>query len=104
MNILLCCNGGFSTSLVVSKMQEAATKLGENHTIWAVNVDAVSEHIANVDVILLGPHMKFMLEPVEEIASKYHVPVGIIAQQDYGRCNGENVLTLAKSLKAGKES
>ena len=36
MNILLCCSGGFSTSLVVSKMKEAAKQKGVDCRIWAV--------------------------------------------------------------------
>lgn len=102
MNILLCCGGGFSTSLVVSKMQEAAKEIGELHTIWATNVDAAKNHIPNADVVLLGPHMKYMLKHVEEIADRYGVKVGMIPQLDYGRCNGKNVLALAKHLKEGE--
>lgn len=98
MNILLCCGGGFSTSLVVSKMQEEALKQQKEYTIWATNVDAVSDHVANVDVILLGPHMKFMLNKIQELAKTYHVPVDMIAQQDYGRCNGPAVLAQAERL------
>lgn len=98
MNILLCCGGGFSTSLVVSKMQEEALKQKKEYTIWATNVDSVNDHITNVDVILLGPHMKFMLGNVKELAETYHVPVDIISQQDYGRCNGPAVLAQAERL------
>lgn len=98
MNILLCCGGGFSTSLVVSKMQEEAKRQGKDYNIWATNVDAVSEHAGNANVILLGPHMKFMLDNVVDTVANYHIPVGIIPQMDYGRCNGKNVLALAEQL------
>lgn len=37
MRILLACNAGMSTSMIVSKMEEIVQKNGENHIIWAVD-------------------------------------------------------------------
>ena len=45
MRIMLACNAGMSTSLVVAKMQDAAKAHGKDYKIWAVGDQAV------VDVI-----------------------------------------------------
>lgn len=36
MRIMLACNAGMSTSLVVAKMQDAAKAQGKDYKIWAV--------------------------------------------------------------------
>lgn len=38
-NILLACSAGMSTSLLVTKMEEAAKVKGLEVTIWAVSQD-----------------------------------------------------------------
>ena len=35
MRIMLACNAGMSTSLVVAKMQDAAKAHGKDYKIWA---------------------------------------------------------------------
>ena len=37
MRIMLACAAGMSTSLVVSKMQEAAKNQGKDYKIWRLN-------------------------------------------------------------------
>lgn len=101
MTILLCCGGGFSTSIVVSKMKEEAAKQGKNYTIYATAVDDAINEMDHVDVILLGPHMKYMLAQVQKDAAEKHVAVGVIDVKDYGRANGPNVLKQAESLVNG---
>lgn len=41
MRILLACNAGMSTSMIVSKMEEIVQKNGENHIIWAVDIELI---------------------------------------------------------------
>ena len=36
MRIMLACNAGMSTSLVVAKMQDAAKAQGKDYKIWAI--------------------------------------------------------------------
>lgn len=98
--ILLACAGGMSTSLLVSKMREAAEKSGEEYEISATGGVALPDEVAkrNPDVILLGPQVAYMLNKVEKYAT---VPVAIINMQDYGTMNGAKVLGQAKALMAG---
>lgn len=95
MKILLCCDGGFSTSLVASKMKEEAQIQNVEHTIWAINVNNLKNEIGKADVVLIGPHMAYRRKEVEGLASKTSIPVNVIDALDYGRCNGKNVLALA---------
>ena len=57
--ILLASNAGMSTSMLVRKMRTAAEELGVEADINAVSVTEANERIADVDVVLLGPQVKF---------------------------------------------
>ncbi|MGT2799960.1 PTS sugar transporter subunit IIB [Streptococcus marmotae] len=95
-NILLCCSAGMSTSLLVTKMQHAATERNIDSKIWAVSVDEVEQHINAADVLLLGPQIKFLRGEIEPLANG--IPLGVIPMRDYGTLNGGKVLEFALSL------
>ena len=58
MNIMLACAAGMSTSLVVSKMREAAESQGKDYKIWAVEQGEIQNELGNFDVLLLGKGLK----------------------------------------------
>ncbi|WP_368250751.1 PTS sugar transporter subunit IIB [Enterococcus sp. 2201sp1_2201st1_B8_2201SCRN_220225] len=89
--ILLACAGGFSTSMLVAKMQGAATSLGIPAEINAVADSDIEEHL-DVEVILLGPQIAHRLSDIKEVTN---IPVAVIDSFDYGTMNGENVLRFA---------
>lgn len=57
--ILLSCAGGFSTSLLVNKMKEAAKAEGKEYEIKAVAAAQVEDIIEKdaPDCILIGPQI-----------------------------------------------
>ena len=63
--ILLACAGGFSTSMLVAKMKEAAKEKGEEIWIDAVGDSDIEEHLDS-DIILLGPQIAHRLEDLRE--------------------------------------
>ncbi len=56
-NILLVCNAGMSTSMLVQKMQAAAKEQGIEATIQAKSVTDAANEIDKADVLLLGPQV-----------------------------------------------
>ncbi len=63
-NILLACSSGMSTSLLVSKMEEAAAAQNLEVKIWAVGQDKAIADMEKADVLLIGPQMRFMKKKV----------------------------------------
>lgn len=98
-NIMLVCNAGMSTSMLVTKMQKAAEEKGLEATIWAVPVSEADSEVAQkeIDVLLLGPQVKFLLN---EYKGKFEpgIKVDFINMMDYGVMNGANVLDAALKL------
>lgn len=101
MNILLACSAGMSTSLLVTKMKEAAKNEGIDAKIWAVSVDNIKTELDKVDVILLGPQIRFRLKEVEKSVADRDIPVTVIDMVAYGSMNGEKVVKQALNAIKG---
>lgn len=100
--IMLVCSAGMSTSLLVTKMQKAAEAKGIEADIFALSAseaDPKLEDTSNpIDVLLLGPQVRFMKNQFETKAAPLGIPVDVIEMKDYGMMNGENVLATALKL------
>ena len=97
--IMLVCNAGMSTSLLVTKMEKAAEDKGVEATIFAVPVSEVEDEMSSkeIDVLLVGPQVRFMLD---EYKAKFEpkTKVADINMVDYGTMNGEKVFETALHL------
>lgn len=102
MVIRLFCAAGMSTSVLVNKMQEAAREKGKDADIAAYSISEMERLVDGIDVALLGPQVGFQLGKAKEICDPKGVPVDVIPMQDYGMCNGMNVLKFAYKLAKGK--
>lgn len=98
--IMLVCSAGMSTSLLVTKMEAAAKDENFDADIFAVSATEANGVLAekNVDVLLLGPQVCFMLKQFEEKVASKNIPVAVIDMADYGMMNGQKVLQEAKQL------
>lgn len=100
--IMLICAAGMSTSLLVTKMQAAAEERGLEADIFAVSATEADDifESKNIDVLLLGPQVRFMLGQFKEKLADKNIPVDVIPMADYGMMNGAKVLDLAEKLMA----
>lgn len=96
--ILLVCSAGMSTSLLVTKMQTAAKDQGVECTINAVGEAELKKHENEIDVLLLGPQVRFLLNKMKTKFDPQGIPVAVINTVDYGTMNGAKVLKQALDL------
>ncbi|MBE7722312.1 MAG: PTS sugar transporter subunit IIB [Lacrimispora celerecrescens] len=101
IKIRLFCNQGMSTSLLVSKMKQAALEEGLEADIAAFPVNDLDENLGGVDCALLGPQVGYLKDKVSKTCENQQVPLDVIPMVDYGMCNGKKVLEFARKL-AGK--
>lgn len=100
--ILLVCNAGMSTSILVRNMQKAAQELGVDCSIEAKSLTQAKKELDDADVILLGPQIGYELKTVKELAGK--TPSQVIDMKDYGAMDGKKVLRTAyKLMKQAKK-
>ena len=55
MKILLCCNAGMSSSILVKKIRDIAEKTGEDIEVSAVANASIKNEVGKWDVCLVGP-------------------------------------------------
>ncbi|MGM9985878.1 MAG: PTS sugar transporter subunit IIB [Bacillaceae bacterium] len=96
----LFCSAGMSTSMLVTKMRQAAEAQGLEVDINAYPEAELEKIAGSIDVALLGPQVKFLLTKAQSVCGPKSVPVDVINTMDYGMMNGakvlEHALTLAK--------
>lgn len=97
--ITLACAGGFSTSMMASRMKEAAKAQGIDVDINAVAEEDI-ELYSDSDILLLGPQLGYRQQ---ELQKDFSMPVLVINFQDYGSMNGKNVLNDAISKIEGEK-
>lgn len=95
MKILLCCNAGMSSSILVSKIREAGEKRGMDITIKAVANSSIKDQVGLWDVCLVGPQLIYA---VPSIKQQLHIPVASVEPRTYALADGDQALDFAISL------
>lgn len=89
-NIVLFCAAGMSTSLLVTKMQEAANEAGYEVAIAAHPIAEAEAYGKDADIVLLGPQVRFELARIQGMHPDKKVEA--IDMMAYGMMNGEAVI------------
>ena len=99
MKILLLCNAGMSTSLLVKKMKAEAEERGiENIEIEARSALELPGLIETYDVFLLGPQLAYKEKEIAETCMEHSKKFALIAPMIYGMVDGKKALDLALGL------
>lgn len=102
IKIGLFCFAGMSTSVLVKKMTEYAAEKCLECEIDAYPQDQVADRASGLDVVLIGPQIKYYKSRIEKICEPLGTKVMVISNVDFGRMDGKKVLTEACAL-LGKE-
>ncbi|GEN89004.1 PTS sugar transporter subunit IIB [Oceanobacillus sojae] len=97
VNILIVCNAGMSSGILARKMEDAS---GGKATVRAVGVSEYQDKLENVDIILVGPQIRFQLN---EIKANAVVPVMTIDLSKYGIMDAEGILKDAFEFYEGEK-
>lgn len=93
-NIVLFCAAGMSTSLLVTKMQQAAAADGYEAEIAAHPIAEAETFGVNADIILLGPQVRFELARIQGMFPDKKVEA--IDMRAYGMMDGAAVIKQVK--------
>jgi len=99
MNIVLVCSAGMSTSMLVNKMLKSAEDRGIDAEINAVAESQLKNQLNELDVVLIGPQVRYLEKQIRQLVESKGIKVGIIDQMAYGMVKGEKVLDQAIELQ-----
>lgn len=97
MNIMLVCNAGMSTGMLAKKMENVSN--GECR-VKAYGISEYENHLENIDVILVGPQIRFEYEEIKEKAGG--IKVLNIDPIKYGTMNAVEILKTVYKEVGGK--
>lgn len=99
--ILLVCAAGMSTSMLVNRMKACAAAENIEVEIAALAISEAKAKIISkeVDIVMLGPQVRYQKQEVEE-AAQGGIPVEVIDMMSYGKMDGKAVLYRALKLLA----
>ncbi|WP_282708511.1 PTS sugar transporter subunit IIB [Ligilactobacillus sp. Marseille-Q7487] len=96
MRIVLCCAGGFSTTMLMDSMKETvkkSAKLNEDDFDFiAIPVDILQNEVENCDALVIGPQIAHKIDYIKPIIAPYNIPYVIVDQETYGKMDGATVL------------
>jgi len=99
MKIVLYCQYGMSTSVLVSKMKEAGDSCD---IIDAYPIEDVEATLNKYDVALLGPQVRGHYANTKAYADTHGVPCLLMDMMSYGRMDGRGIYLQAKKAVLDK--
>lgn len=98
IKVLLVCGSGASSSFMATNIRKAANKRGLDVIITARSEAEIENYINDLDCLMVGPHLAYILDDVDKIIGDRDVKVTLVKAQDYATFNGENALDQILSL------
>lgn len=95
MKILLICNQGVSTGMLVDNMKQYAAV---DDVIEAIPASKASALVKDYDVVLVGPQIRYKFNDICKVTRTYHIPAEMVDMQAYGMMDGKRVFEQAKQL------
>lgn len=92
INVLFVCCAGMSTSLLVEKIKKVAIEKQIELEINAVGEAVLREGIGDIDVMLLGPQVRYLEKSAKKQVEGTKTKCGVVDMLAYGRMDGEKVL------------
>lgn len=92
LNVLLVCGSGASSGFMAANMRKAASKRSLDMSITAKSESEIESYIDEIDVLMVGPHLAYVLEEVEEYTHGSDVKVILMKPTYYSTLNGDSAI------------
>ncbi|MCR5392163.1 MAG: PTS sugar transporter subunit IIB [Olsenella sp.] len=88
LNILLVCGSGASSGFMAGNMRKAAATRGLNVSIIARSESEIDSYIDGIDVLMVGPHLAYILDDIDGYTQGYPVKVILMKPEYYSTLDG----------------
>ena len=100
LNVLLVCGAGFSSGFMAQNLRKAAKAREIEMTVQAKSETAIEDYIDEIDAIMVGPHMAYVIADAQDVCDEYGVTLILMEGDYYKNLDGEACLDhLLESLK-----
>lgn len=92
LNVLLVCGSGASSGFMATNIRKAAAQKGVELDIKARGEAEIENYIDQIDALMVGPHLAYILDEIEDYIGEYNVKVILMKAEYYSTLNGELAL------------
>lgn len=92
INVLLVCGSGASSGFMAANMRKAASKKGIKIDIKARSESEIENYIDEIDVLMVGPHLAYILDEVEDYIHDHPVKVILMSGEYYSTLDGDKAV------------
>ncbi|GGG03522.1 PTS lactose transporter subunit IIB [Paenibacillus albidus] len=92
LNVLLICGSGASSGFMAANIRKAAKKRNLNMDIKARGEAEIENYINDIDALLVGPHLAYIMDDINELTKGTDVKVLLMKSSYYSTLDGEAAL------------
>lgn len=92
LNVLLVCGSGASSGFMATNMRRAAVARGAEMDIKARSESEIENYVDEIDALMVGPHLAYILDEVEEYIGDNDVKVILMKPEYYSTLDGNKAL------------
>lgn len=92
LSVLLVCGSGASSGFMAASMRKAASKEGLEIDIKARSETEIGIYIDEIDALMVGPHLSYILDEVEEYKNGRDFKVILMKPEYYSTLDGTKAI------------
>lgn len=92
LRVLLVCGSGASSGFMAANIRKAAIAQGLELDIKARGESEIENYIEEIDALMVGPHLAYVLDEIEDYTLGRDVKVILMKADYYSTLNGEKAL------------
>ena len=92
LNVLLVCGSGASSGFMATNMRRAAVARGVDMDIKARSESEIENYVDEIDALMVGPHLAYILDEVEEYIGDNDVKVILMKPEYYSTLDANKAL------------
>lgn len=92
LNVLLVCGSGASSGFMAANMRKAASASGLELEIRARSESEIENYIDEIDALMVGPHLSYVLDDIDEYVEGRDIPVILMKPEYYSQLDGEKAI------------
>ena len=98
LRVLLVCGSGASSGFMAANIRKAASKQGIDMDVTARSESEIENYIEDIDCLMIGPHLAYLEDEVEEIIDGADIKHAIMKSDYYAKLDGAGALSHILSL------
>lgn len=92
LRVLLVCGSGASSGFMAANIRKAAAGRNLEIDVKARGESEIENYVDEIDALMVGPHLAYILEEVNEYVGDYPVKVILMKPEYYSTLNGDKAL------------